>query len=216
MNTQIVINAWGGDQRTFDMLMPYWEAHQLPILVTHPYNSAVKTRYPTFVSGPREQGGIGAHTRWVSEIQYLWTQPYDAWAIFEYHSLLLQRDVPILSGLRGIIADNIQGKAFMCDRYVIPPWTFNRESLGKIIQAMKDHPEIYEGGNDDRLLCAWAQTGGVPVLDHEHPFHAPGGGSTILPTQYQALRESVKAGAVFIHGIKSKETLDVIKAAMRK
>jgi hypothetical protein len=215
IKTQVVIHAWKGGQEIFDMLLPYWEAHNLPILVVCPSDSIVETRHPLFLAGPHGQAGEATFIRWRNEVGYLWRQPFDAWVIFEYDSLCLDPKLTVLPGLRGIIADNLEGSRFMCDRYVIPPWTFDRETLGKLHKASLDHPEVNEWGYDDRILAAWAKLGGVPMFDHVLVFHAPGGGSTIMPEQYEALRDAVRAGATMFHGIKSRECLDVIKAAMR-
>jgi hypothetical protein len=211
---QVVINAWAGGQAIFDRLMPFWKAHGLPIIVVCPSNSKVKTTLPIFEAGPAGQAGPNTFTRWKNELKFLRTLDYDGYVIFEYDSVCLDRGLIVKPGLRGIGADSQE--AYMASYYVIPPWTLDRESLNKLCHAAIDHPEIYENGHDDRLLCAWALAAGVPILDHDRPFHAPGGGATIVPEQYEALRIAVENGAVWIHGLKSQDALDVaVKARAR-
>ena len=215
----VVVNAWGGGQSIFEMLLPYWEDHNLPIIVACPWDSQVETKHDKFLSGPQQQAGAGTFTRWRNTMAFLNHIQYDGYVIFEYDSVCLDPVIEVKPGLRGLVADPIldeQRGRFMCDKYAIYPYTMGRETVERLYAAMSQHPEIYEDGYDDRLLCAWAKAGGVELHDHDRPFHAPGGGATITPGQFPALRQAVLDGACWIHGIKHRETLDVIEQAMKE
>lgn len=141
-------------------------------------------------------------------------QGYDRYAFFEYDSIPLG-PLPEVTGAMGGIVFNDDGSAFSGSIYVHPPLIFTARGLETLVNEMKQMPLAAEHGFWDRFLGLAIQRTGIVCQD----FHQKGIGystNTIHPEQHKELFKAVVDGCQLIHGVKDKETLDVIVRAWNK
>jgi len=208
MKTLIVVCAWGGGQRIFDLNSGFWESHGCDILVCCPEDSPVRTRFNLFVSGRSVHCGPLAVPRWKAITREVVLRGYDASVWFEYDSFCLKPDLGVITnGLHCTIGVSGEPHRFSSRRYAGFPWTFTAESLGKVMTVAENYPDITEEGYHDRLMGAWCELAGVPMTPHNPPGYAP---NTILPEHYPDVFKSAQAGCCWWHGIKDIATRDFI------
>jgi hypothetical protein len=213
VKTLIVINAWAGGQDTFDRNLPLWEKLGLPIVVACPTDSQVRTGHVQLAIGLASYAGPNSRTRWAFLLSFLAGLQYDGFVLVEYDSLSLCKTFDILPGLHGIVQPNLEGDKFLCDQFVNPPWTLDKASLVKMARVAGKFPQIDEGGWDDRLLAAWAQVAGVPILRYEEGGFSRG---KIEPHDFPALTVAIARGYRWLHGVKSQEAFDAVMAAAKE
>lgn len=207
-----------GAHETFMRHYPEWKKHGTDILIfatEEPYR--IDLPHEVLQFGHAEHHGPESIRRFRFLLSYLAQKPYETFSIFEYDSFCLSVGMPgfTLDGLAGnVFRDDQPDRGFVGTHYVHPPLLFSKATLDKLLvsaEALSDHAE---GCYWDRWIGLAGEMANVPFLDYL-TSNIGFARNTIEPTQIQDAVDAVKNGAVYLHGVKTKECYDAIKAAYR-
>lgn len=223
MRHLLTIMAHRGAQPAIDLHMPLWRAHGADIIIFCPEDSPVKMEPGVCVlaMGKAEHHGPESIRRFRFLLNHLEQQQgYDSFSIFEYDSFCLaghiQNYMPIKPGIAGHrFGDNQPNRGFKGEQYFHPPLLLWKMSLEYINRAAMKVDDYAEQSYWDRWLGYVVELAGIPV----HDFLKAGEGfsrNTIEPPEIVKAVEAQKAGAVFFHGVKTKECLEAILAARKQ
>ena len=210
MKTHICNMAHSDVQATFNRHLPHWKAMGQNLLVVHPSGKTIEAPgIPTMTIGKAQHAGIDAINRFKYMFGFFASAPYDQYLFYEYDAISLAPSIPELpdNTLAGNFFCNTE-KTFTSSAYPHPPLMFNRGTAEKIYKAMMSIPNNAESGMWDRFIGRAIDDAGVQRMG----FLESGLGysaNTIVPAFYPHMINSIKAGAIHLHGIKTKECYDL-------
>jgi hypothetical protein len=217
METLLVILAYKDGEETFKRNLPYFERHKASILIVTNYD--LKVIHPQLILGETMamggHSGMGAYLRNKYLLEYLrdWTD-FEQYVLMEYDAICTLKDFPKFGyGYYGVIHCNFDCDRFSANQYAQNPNVLNRKALSDLADAFDLFPRIIEGGYMDRLFSGLARAANIPTL----PFDPPGFGRNTITPEFQDLAvRAIRNGARWIHGIKSKEQLDLVISTSRE
>lgn len=205
-----VVMAHGAAQKTFERHFVEWEKHGADMLIICPVDDKINCPgIQVMAMGKREHHGLAALTRFFGLLQHVEGMGYEHVIIHEYDSFCLGAN-PKLDW-----TDDIAGNSFGEDNpnanfegkmYVHPPLIFSLAGIKRITAALPS--QVYEQGFWDRWLGRM-----IEITGATHHNFGPIGFSlnTIHAAHYPALKDAVRNGARWIHGVKDAETYKLLK-----
>jgi hypothetical protein len=133
--------------------------------------------------------------------------PYDMIYCIEGDSIILSKPPEILSsGLHCFLWNNTENR-FKAKHYPHWPWAANKPTLSAIVQLMRFRLEEEEGFPDRQmgLIC---EDNEIPMIHRSDICYSRN--RLDRPEYIEEAREAIKNGAMFIHGIKTKEEFDAV------
>lgn len=206
----IVVMAHGekSAQATFCRHLPFWRAHELPMLVFSPEDNPVTTGITTIKLGKASHHSAEANKRFRLMLDLLYDFPQHRFVFFEYDSICLDRRLPLhpkAVGVFGNVFNNSDPK-FAGSQFVHPPLMFNRETIGRILKSCRNIPDSSGFGFWDRWLGLVCDQGRIPM----YSYGPAGYSENTIPEGSALARDAVSSGAVMIHGIKTAGVLDML------
>lgn len=201
-------------QATFDRHLPFWRAHELPILVFTPEDNPVKTGLTTIKLGKASHHSAEANKRFRLMLDLLYDLPQQRFAFFEYDSICLDRRLPRHPpsvGVFGNVFNNSDPK-FAGSQFVHPPLMFDRETVHRILVSCRYIPDSAEFGFWDRWLGLVCDTGRIPM----YSYGPEGYSENTVAEGSASARAAVCGGAIMIHGIKAAGVLDMLVDARQR
>lgn len=208
MNVLTVVMAHGGAQKIFDRHLPLWEAHGWPIEVFCPRDDLVFTKHPIYAYGKSEHHGEEQRLRLLEAMKWVVKLGYDYSVWFDHDSFCLNPTPPLFPASGTIYANvgsNQETLRFLAGVYPGAPMHMTHGTLCELLFAALQSPLVFEEGFADRLIGAWAQIGGIPMVQHDGFWK-----TEIAKFEWDNLDRALKAGAIWIHGVKSEATFNHI------
>lgn len=205
-----------GAHDTFMRHYPEWKKHGTDILIfatEEPYR--IDLPHEVLQFGHAEHHGPESIRRFRFLLQFLAKKPHETFSIFEYDSFCLSVGMPgfSMNSLAGnVFRDDHPDRGFVGTHYVHPPLLFAKDTLTKILtaaEALTDHAEQCYWDRWIGLACEMAKVPFFDYLKNGYGFSR----NTIEPPQIADAVEAVRAGAVAIHGCKTKECYDAVTKA---
>lgn len=191
--------------------MPFWKAHGARMILTSPYNSRVNIPSTDCVPiGLAEHHGQNSIRRFretlacAARIGSEWTM------VNEYDSFCSTPEISAqIMNTPGLwcnrFTNDKKDARFTAEFFCHPPLLMDKRSLFAILGASEVLEDYAQGGFWDRWIAKAADLSGVDV----HGYCAAGFAmNTIEESNLPAAREAAKAGAVFWHGIKSRNAFE--------
>lgn len=207
----VAVHAHAGVEETVKRHLPYWTRHGHEVVFFSPKDKPLGVEGVTSINLGNE-----AHSGPVSIVRFktIWTEllkwNVDGYAIFEYDSICLSKEIPYSPRqfMGNVVHDGLAGThgyQFVSPFYYLAPWIMPKPILAQIVESIRTLPNNVEGGFYDRYL-------GFALARAEIP-HAGLGQlgfslSTIKEPDLPAMNEAIQKGAVLIHGIKTAGVLD--------
>lgn len=196
--------------------LPIWENCPGKIFFTSPVDSMMMEKigkHPELAIGFAEHHGELSAQR-IIEIFKFALEYYEEWdhlLLMEYDAFALDITVDVIPPPGGVSATKyLQNKPikFKGKFYLHYPMLFTRIATEKVYKYL---PEIKRNDRhfSDRFIGRAVELARIPVRDlmKEKKAYTK---NTILHKHHSQLREAVKNGAIFFHGVKDEETLKVI------
>jgi hypothetical protein len=210
----LTIIGHGAVRETFNRHIALWES--LVVSKGHwitlsPEDDPLLLRYPIWTDariGKASHSGLESlkRLRWLLKHLSLAKQ-VRYHLIFEYDSFLTSGPTVSGNGLAGILFENKEPKRFSAEVYPNPPWLIDHASLVRMNDTASAYREVTEEGHADRWLAAIAKLARVPIIPYQPPGFSRG---TITEADYPELEAAIKRGTTAFHGVKDKQTLDLI------
>jgi hypothetical protein len=200
MNAVITIAYHGQGQAIFDMTLPYWVNHGLPVVVLTPWDDPIKSAFQTVYNGLSSVLGPKARHRIVNNLAWFVASPFD-YAIFtEADTICMADQIDFQPGFHGIVHNNGDTR-YLRPEYACAPWMLDKESAVKMLDVALNRPDVCERGSDDRFYSGLSFVAEVPMLDYDPIGYAE---NTITDAKL------IPPGTEWIHGIKSKAVLQAV------
>lgn len=198
-------------QPTFDRHKHLWEKNGYPIIVICPEDNPVSTNHALIKIGSRQHHGKQAVDRFVKVINIGVEAGYPFILFDEYDSFCLEIPIKLMSmkGVHGFVwRDGDPKNGYKGNYFIHPPLLIDLESAVQIVQASETLRHMGdEKGFWDRWLGMVCEKQGIPMNTTEK-FHFTR--NTIEQGHFGLLAESLKSGAKWFHGVKSKEAYNMI------
>lgn len=226
--TLVSIHCYEGDKNQIDMLRPWYEHHNLPIVVVSPEDSKVKKFGPHWCIFAGRKGYTGPHTwtRQHLQMKKLLEFDFDFYLMHDSDSICLD---PVLPGYlfeeenKNTIFSNLvddfrkpgqtthgrywpesyhQGYPIKASQ---PSYMCSREALEKICSV---DPTCNDDITPfiDFAMVKWPVDAGVTLKAFEKCASC----ETVTPMGLQAMTHRVKNGAMFVHAIKSAGVANIM------
>lgn len=212
MRTIICVVAHNGDIELYQRHYDLWEKHGISVLPHFP-----------------ENGGKNHVARWRELLERLVVLKADRFVLFEPDSFCLSKtipefyvigpdrkkrfDVPMLVG--NVRSGPNSHPVVSATHYVLHPIILTSEAVKRLLERWRAIPDDFEGGHSDRTLFRLAQQSGVRIADF-HQYGLGYGQIRIFPSDYLAMQEAIRNGAVMVHGVKEADVLDLALKAVPK
>lgn len=224
-----IVLAHGAAKETVLRHLPYWFKVCGTILLVTPVGQKLQLNLENVIEYEMVVDG-GSYSTLTNQRTFLALDcalnlyresPYEYFILFEYDSLcwgpIPDAAVPPPGAMSGIVWPNekvtpIPGKPFKGNFYLHFPHIYSAEGLALTVKAMKHLVSMdAEWGYTDRYIGLAVERAKVPVVDTRKMGLAYSYENISKhPDRVLGCIEAVKKGAIFTHGIKDKESLDLI------
>ena len=205
--------AHGGAQWTYSRHLPFWQAHNCPMLTFCPVDDKIV--------GPEKivaWGAKGHHDSWALDrfkylLKLLTTYPYDYFMINEYDSMCMCGPLPEFLYDRDALWCNLfhdSGTQFLGTSFCHPPLFMSKKILCQIVETGEKYPQHSEHHFWDRWIGLMCELGKIPIAGYDHWGFA---WNTIEPHLIPQARQAALDGALFFHGVKTEDCLRAIITA---
>jgi len=216
MNLLQVVMTHKDSVETVARHLPIWEGITKNIIFASPEDSYMSegkfiNGYPEVRLGQAEHHGELSAQRIIKIFEFALKQDWEYFLLQEYDSFALALPKEVMPDKGGVSAalynQNKIGK-YKGRFYLHYPMLFDRGGCKKVYENL---PRVVTRDRyfSDRFIGRAVEFAKIPVndlLSNKKAFSK----NTILPEHYSKLREAVKEGAVFFHGVKDVETLRII------
>jgi len=203
-------------RQTVERHLPIWEGVTKNIIFASPEDSFMSEGkfvcgYPEIRIGKAEHNGELSAQRIIKIFEFALKQDWEYLLLNEYDSfaLSLPGDVkPDKGGVSAAVYSQNKPIKFKGKFYLHYPMLFTREGMQKVydkLETVKTKDRYFS----DRFIGRAVEYAKIPVknlLANKRAYTK----NTIEPKHYTKLRQEVKDGAVFYHGVKSIEVLKII------
>lgn len=188
-----------------------WERLRLPITVVCPEDNPIKTRHALVKIGSRQHHGDAAIDRFIKILDLAVGTGFPFILFNEYDSLAykIPFSMKTTPGLHGFVwTDGDPRNGFKGRYFIHPPLFMDIETADRIIEsAIKWKALGTERGFWDRWIGMVCEKGEIPMHTTEaHHFSR----NTIEQGHIGMLVNALGKGANWFHGVKNKETFDLI------
>jgi hypothetical protein len=209
MKTLLVIMCYGGDLERIQRHLPFWRESGCDLLFVSPVDDPIRFEqvgHPCAQYALSEHHGVELIRRHIFAFNYslLHSVEYDAFSFIEADSITLGAipDHPC-GGLRCFVWENTSKPRFQADHYFHWPLWADRSTLAHIASvARTDEPEE---GFPDRWLALLCERHSIPFTHEPRAFSR---NQLDNPDYMQSAVDAIKAGAIWVHGVKTKEQLE--------
>lgn len=224
-------------QSAFERHLPFWRSLGYPMQVVTPEDCPVETGLTRLMIGKASHHGVQANGRFREMLRLLSLTDYEWFVIHEYDSINLCREIPeTIFKTPGLWA-NVFGNDdphFKAKQYFHPPLIMDMGTLKALVKAVDMKSSTHritphldplpsegrgnglsdgaEGGFWDRWLGVAAELAGVRVNAYGPMGYSK---NTIEEGDWTEARRAVERGAMFLHGVKTEETLEAIAGEQR-
>jgi len=179
LKTLISIHAYAGDQELVKSLMPFHEAHGLPICILSPEDSPV-TFLPSVLLGRRAYIGQDSLDRQLLHLRYLLAQPYDFYLMHDSDSLCISPKIPDFIFTEDTFFSNevVDPRPHATPGFpklaYQPSYAMPREVLEKIVAVALSVPVDSVCPYIDNIVMRWVVSAGVKSRSfNDHNFAHP-------------------------------------------
>jgi len=191
--------------------LPIWNKHLEKIVFTSPVDSMMGSELEETGIGNAEHNGEISAQRIMKIFEFALSYP-ETW---EY-LLLLEYDALALGLPEYIFSEGVSAAKYSQNKpikfkgkfYLHYPMLFKREAFERVyscLDAVKTRDRYFS----DRFIGKAVELARIPVKDliREGKAYSK---NTIKQEHHKALKQAVRNGAIFFHGIKTEETLRII------
>lgn len=196
----------------------YWDHHGWPTL-TYTTADTPKSMYPKEVLafGACQHHGSASLDRFRYLIRSLANISEERgithFMVNEYDSFCLTPTVsPLMFGdcIWGNLHHEIPGTKFVGTEWIVPPLFASAKIIRRLADACDKMMDQECGGFWDRWIGHICQQSGIPMM----PYGTMGFSvNTIEDATIPSAVDSIRSGAVFLHGVKSQKSFEAIEAA---
>jgi hypothetical protein len=207
-------------EATFHRHLPEWEKHGQDILVYCPADKPItsRIRHPKLLYGSASHHDDMANQRFKFLISFLAGLNYESVTVHEYDSICLAKDMTPIKNreIHGNWFHDSNIERWGSSTFIHPPLRIGEGALAELADMIEHNelPEQKSEGFWDRLLGMYVEAcAGLGCIECV-PFGARGvSKNTIEKEDHESFAKAVRAGAVWIHGVKDKEAYDMLKKA---
>lgn len=207
----------------YKLHLPFWKAISPDIITIMPVDKHFKGAENPILFGRASHNGPDAikRFRWIESklLELCKKERYQKAFLFEYDSVALDPVIEphLLSNTlfgnmfeRGV--EDMDPK-FKSRKFFHPPILFTQDILMRLVNIANSMTVFDEQGMWDRWLGLQAQKMKIPSSGYGHLGYSR---NTIEKSHYPEAIEAVKNGAIYIHGVKTPETLAVLVEARKQ
>jgi hypothetical protein len=210
-------------EATFHRHLPEWEKHCQDILVYCPADKPItaQIRHPKLLYGSASHHDDMANQRFKFLLSFLSGLDYESVTIHEYDSICLDNGiVPATTvgtlEIHGNWFNDSNVERWGSSTFIHPPLRIGNGALNELADLIEWNklPEQKSEGFWDRLLGMYVEAcAGLNRIECV-PFCARGVSKNMIEKEdHESFAKAVRAGAVWIHGVKDKEAYDMLKKA---
>lgn len=185
--------------------LQFWKAHKQPLVFVSAEDKPFRSGHTDVILPGNGYGEcVGRQFQKILEM-IVEEDSREHSYIYEYDSICL--DVNKLKPSAGLWGNvRMSGPPHVAaHRFAMAPWAIDRKSAKKLLEYSREY--FYIGcWDNDRVITTWAVNAGVPVISW-HPY---GFSTNTLSTDDQREIQVSRPFPLYIHGIKSKDTLNRI------
>jgi hypothetical protein len=204
----VYVLTYDGGSETTERHLPFWQAHNQEIVFVSPAEAPYNGSGTHIHVGPKGHGE-GAAMQFRCILRHIAADPADEPSfIYEYDSFCLKLPKePFCRGLWGNVRWQ-PNPVFLAMRYAMAPWVLDQRSALKILQASDEWYNLGNHWPHDRLISGWAMLANIPIFSFADQGFTD---NVITPAEHRAAIANMHPMPVWFHGVKSAETLAMIK-----
>lgn len=201
---------------TVERHLSIWENITKEIIFCSPENSYMSEErfvfdYPEARIGEAEHHGEKSAQRIIKIFEYALNWDWEYLLLMEYDSFALALPpevMPDKGGVSAAVYSQNKPIKYRGKFYLHYPMLFTRSGLERTLEKL----EVVKTNDryfSDRFIGRAVEYARIPVknlLANRKAYSK----NTLLPEHYSKLRKAVKGGAVFFHGVKTQEVLNII------
>lgn len=201
----LIIFTWLGDQDRIERHEPYWKRSGCQLLYSFPCDAPLTIR-PGFCSQWSEQYGESMLKRHIDTLRFCYDAGFDSVYATEADSICLKAaPEPFGTSVGGYVFNDPDNERFRASTFTHWAWSFNRDVLGRFLDAAESDTDALREKFPDRWLSLICERHNIPLRHDDRVWSR---NQLDQPDIVRDARQAVQDGVWAIHGVKHSHQLD--------